>query len=267
MSDYIATDSGGRITGWTFDEKYATGFIEVDNLPDDFHDHPLGDWLYVDGTFTNDGAATQAAKEAAEQAAQEEAEREALEAAVKEFFPTGKDAMQASIDSASESMTERVSAVENTANVALSTAEAASASANPQIVTFATMALASMAPTMTDDQAVEVSTLWPKWRAESVAYAVDQIVRWNSHLWRCVQAHTSQESWTPDAAPSLWSQIDIAGDGVEVWTQPTGAHNCYNTGDRVHYPTASDPIYVSTIDGNVWSPDAYPQGWQLEEVA
>lgn len=112
--DYIATDINGRVTCWTFDEKYATGFTEVDNLPDDFHDHPLGDWLYVDGTFTNDGAATQEAQEAAEQAAQEEAKRDALEAAVKEFFPTGKDAMQASIDAASDNMNALTSAFEVT---------------------------------------------------------------------------------------------------------------------------------------------------------
>lgn len=143
---------------------------------------------------------------------------------------------------------------------------AESAGADPAVEAFARIAIKPMAATMTDEQVISVSTLWPEWSADSVSYKVDDVVQHADHLWRCEQAHTSQESWTPDAAPSLWSQIDIAGDGVDVWTQPTGAHNAYNVGDRVHYPTASDPIYVSTIDGNVWSPDAYPQGWQLEEA-
>ena len=142
---------------------------------------------------------------------------------------------------------------------------AAQAGTDPSVMAFARMAVLPMAATMTDEQALSVSTLWPEWSAASVEYKVDDVVRHADHLWRCEQAHTSQESWTPDAAASLWSQIDIAGDGVDVWTQPTGAHNAYDTGDRVHYPTASDPIYVSLIDGNVWSPDSYPQGWQLEE--
>lgn len=119
---------------------------------------------------------------------------------------------------------------------------------------------------LTDEQIMATSTLWPGWSADSVSYSVDDIVRYGTKLYRCEQAHTSQASWTPDAAPSLWSSIDIAGDGVEVWTQPTGAHNAYNIGDKVHYPTKDDPIYVSTIDGNVWAPDAYPQGWQLEKA-
>lgn len=118
-----------------------------------------------------------------------------------------------------------------------------------------------------DEEALTVSTLYPEWNGEGVSYAVDDIVRVGNQLWRCVQAHTSQADWSPSAAPSLWSRIDIAGDGIEVWTQPTGAHDAYNTGDKVHYPGKSDPVYVSTIDGNVWSPDAYPQGWQLESEA
>lgn len=118
--------------------------------------------------------------------------------------------------------------------------------------------------TLTDEQIMATSTLWPKWSGESVQYAVDDIVRVGNSLWRCVQAHASQESWAPDAAPSLWSRIDIAEDGVEIWTQPTGDHNDYNVGDRVHYPTKEGPVYVSTIDGNIWSPEAYPAGWKLE---
>lgn len=118
--------------------------------------------------------------------------------------------------------------------------------------------------TLSDEQIMATSTLWPEWSAGSVSYSVNDIVRYGTKLYRCVQAHTSQDSWTPDTAPSLWSSIDIADDGIEVWTQPTGAHDAYNTGDKVHYPGKSDPVYVSTIDGNVWAPDAYPQGWTLE---
>ena len=171
------------------------------------------------------------------------------------------DAAQTAAQTASET----AATAQSTADEAKATAQTAAEGANPQVATFARMQLPAMAATMTDEQAISVSTLWPEWSAASVAYKVDDVVRHADHLWRCEQAHTSQESWTPDAAPSLWSQIDIAGDGVDVWTQPTGAHNAYNTGDRVHYPTASDPIYVSLIDGNVWSPDAYPAGWQLED--
>lgn len=180
-------------------------------------------------------------------------------------LPTeSKDAIEA-VEANLGVLSAQVSATDAKADEAKATAQTAAEGANPQVATFASIALPSMAATMTDEQAISVSTLWPEWSADGVQYKIDDVVNHADHLWRCEQAHTSQESWTPDAAPSLWSQIDIAGDGVDVWTQPTGAHNAYNVGDRVHYPTASDPIYVSLIDGNTWAPDAYPAGWQLEE--
>lgn len=53
---------------------------------------------------------------------------------------------------------------------------------------------------------------------------------------------------------------------IPVWVQPTGAHDAYQTGDKVHYPTIDGPVYESLIDGNVWSPEAYPAGWKLEDA-
>lgn len=42
------------------------------------------------------------------------------------------------------------------------------------------------------------------------------------------------------------------------FVQPTGAHDAYNLGDRVSY---NGKVYESVINGNVWSPDVYPDGW------
>lgn len=43
------------------------------------------------------------------------------------------------------------------------------------------------------------------------------------------------------------------------WVQPTGAHDAYNKGDKV---TFEGKHYMSLIDGNIWSPAAYPAGWE-----
>lgn len=131
-------------------------------------------------------------------------------------------------------------------------------------------ALQMFAQTLTDDEAMEVATVYPAW-ATATAYKVDEMVTYGENevgdpqLYRCIQAHTSQDDWTPDVAVSLWSAIGLAPDDIPIWSQPTGSHDAYNTGDRVHYPTADDPVYESLIDGNVYSPEAYPQGWQIVE--
>lgn len=130
-------------------------------------------------------------------------------------------------------------------------------------------ALQMFALTLTDDEAMEIATVYPVWAANT-KYAANTIVAWGENevgdpqLYRCVQEHTSQEDWTPDLVPALWTPIGIAGDGVPIWSRPTGSHDAYNTDDRVHYPDKADPIYASLIDGNIWSPDEYPAGWQME---
>lgn len=118
-----------------------------------------------------------------------------------------------------------------------------------------------------DEQALAVSAIYPEWHV-GVDYRVKQVCRYNGQLYRCVQAHTSQADWTPDSAASLWDAITIDPEtGYDVWQQPSGAHDAYNVGDRVLYPDADGKVYESLINGNVWSPDAYPQGWQLVEEA
>ena len=115
----------------------------------------------------------------------------------------------------------------------------------------------------TDEQAVQVPDLYPEYEVNH-AYKKDERFTYNGRLFKVNQAHTSAAQWVPGetGTESLYTNLEMAGDGYLVWTQPTGAHNAYNTGDIVHYPTADDPLYKSLIDGNVWSPDTYPQGWQ-----
>lgn len=49
-----------------------------------------------------------------------------------------------------------------------------------------------------------------------------------------------------------------------AYIQPTGAHDSYNTGDKV---TFNNKKYTCVMDNCVWSPETYPAGWEevLEE--
>lgn len=110
-----------------------------------------------------------------------------------------------------------------------------------------------------DEIALENSELFPMWSGESVSYTVGQRLRYDGTLFKVLQAHTSQSSWTPDTAPSLFAEVLPGQDGTEVgeWTQPDST-NPYMTGDRVTY---NGTMYESVIDNNIWSPTEYPQGW------
>lgn len=43
------------------------------------------------------------------------------------------------------------------------------------------------------------------------------------------------------------------------YVQPTGAHDAYNTGDKITY---NGKRYICQMDGCVWSPDVYPTAWE-----
>lgn len=110
-----------------------------------------------------------------------------------------------------------------------------------------------------DDTAAELTTLFPVWAA-GVEYPLGYRAQYDGDLYKCVQAHTSQTGWEPPAVPALWTEIAKPGE-IPVWRQPTGAQDAYMTGDKVHYPAENDPVYVCTVDHNVYAPDVF--GWEV----
>jgi hypothetical protein len=115
------------------------------------------------------------------------------------------------------------------------------------------------AVSLPDGDALEAVELFPAWRA-GTAYAPNDRVRFGEKLYKCVQAHTSQAGWEPDKTPALFTEIPKPGE-IPVWHQPTGAQDAYMQGDKVYFPNEGDPVYVSTVDNNVWQPGVY--GWEL----
>ena len=126
-------------------------------------------------------------------------------------------------------------------------------------------ALQMFAVGLTDEQAMEVATVFDPWEIGK-AYAVGNFVLYgvngvgDPQLYKVAQAHTSQAEWTPDVTPALYTAIGLDDSGYPVWAQPTGAHDAYNTGDIVNY---NGTLYQSLNDGNVYSPEAYPAGWAV----
>lgn len=111
---------------------------------------------------------------------------------------------------------------------------------------------------------LEVPSAFPKYKVGK-AYKVKEVFRYgensvgDAQLYQVLQDHTSTEEWTPDTAVSLYKKIGVTEEGYPEWVQPLGASDAYNAGDKVSH---NGVIYESTVDGNVWSPEAYPAGWK-----
>ena len=109
------------------------------------------------------------------------------------------------------------------------------------------------ATTLTDEEALTGIELFPLW-VTGKAYEVNDRIRYSAVLYRCVQAHTSQASWTPDITPALWTPVSI--EEWPEWVQPLGSQDAYNIGDKVSH---NEKRWFSTLDANIWEPGIY--GW------
>lgn len=106
-----------------------------------------------------------------------------------------------------------------------------------------------------DVTASEQSALFAGWEP-GINYTSGSLRQYDGILYRCVQAHTSQEGWEPPAAASLWSATADPAEEWPAWSQPIGAHDAYSAGAKVSH---GKKHWTSDTDGNVWEPGVY--GW------
>lgn len=96
-------------------------------------------------------------------------------------------------------------------------------------------------------------TLLPAWISEDHEYTIGDRVQYSGLLYRCLASHTSQASWSPDAAPSLWVRIDDPAIEWPEWRQPAGSTDAYPAGAKVSH---NGKRWTSDVDANVWEPPA-----------
>ena len=113
------------------------------------------------------------------------------------------------------------------------------------------------ATTLSDEIAITVPEMFPYWN-ETVTYTNGDRVRHNDTLYKCLQSHNSNATYSPDMAVSLWARVltDPSGE-ILPWEQPEST-NPYMKGDKVSY---NGHIYECIIDYNIYAPDVY--GWEM----
>lgn len=100
---------------------------------------------------------------------------------------------------------------------------------------------------LTDDEAKKVPALFPLWETEK-AYAVGDRVWYQASLYKCIQAHTSQSTWNPKDATSLWANVseesqEADGSREHPFEWQSGM-TCYNG----KYYIEDNILYICTRD-------------------
>lgn len=107
----------------------------------------------------------------------------------------------------------------------------------------------------TDEQALEVQSLYPEWAslADGTTLKVGDRVNHEGLLYNVLQEHQKQEIWNPVDTPSLFAQVLIPDPSViPEWVQPDST-NPFMKGDKV---THNGNTWESLVDNNVWEPGA-----------
>ena len=107
---------------------------------------------------------------------------------------------------------------------------------------------------LSDEDALSAVELFPSWEVGK-AYEANARVLYDGKLYKVNQAHTSQEDWTPENTPALFSEVAMPNE-IPEWKQPQGAHDAYHIGDKV---THNGKTWVCTSDANVYEPGVF--GW------
>lgn len=80
---------------------------------------------------------------------------------------------------------------------------------------------------------------------------VKAIEEWETTIEERLNKLESGLSTDPEGPADEWPE----------YKQPTGVHDAYHVGDKITY---NGKHYMCVLDGCVWPPDIYPQGWQEE---
>lgn len=116
-------------------------------------------------------------------------------------------------------------------------------------------AILQASQSLPDTVASTVPDLFDSWQTDT-EYTVGDRRKYNGTLYKCLTAHTSQSTWTPDVSPSLWVRTDDPGEEWPEWVQPLGSTDAYPMGAKVSH---NEKHWTSSIDANIWEPGVY--GW------
>ena len=95
--------------------------------------------------------------------------------------------------------------------------------------------------TLSDEVALANIALFPEWEVGKTLSVGDR-VEYKEKLYKVVQAHTSQESWTPNLTPALFEPIDIVNKG-------TLENPIVAVSGMTYY---KDKYYLDETDGNIY---------------
>ena len=123
-------------------------------------------------------------------------------------------------------------------------------------------AMKTAAVSLDDSTASTAPELFPRLKGDGSLIKAGTRICWGGTLKRAAVDLWDNVENTPDAAPTLWEDV-LYRDGIRIIPETITVGLAFSKGEKGWW---GDVLYASTIDANVWTPDAYPVGWEVVAV-
>ena len=109
-----------------------------------------------------------------------------------------------------------------------------------------------------DKTASTAATLFPRLKADSSLVSAGTRINWNGRIKKAAVDLWDTAENNPDNAPSLWQDIEYK-EGYRIIPDTLTVTTAFAKGECGWW---NDVLYRSLMDANVYTPAAYPQGWE-----
>lgn len=110
-----------------------------------------------------------------------------------------------------------------------------------------------------DKEASQGAVLFPRLKGDGALVKAGTRINWKGVVKRAAVDLWDTAENNPDNATALWEDIGYR-EGYRIIPDTITAGLAFNQGEC---GWRGDSLYESQIDGNVWTPEAYPAGWRL----
>lgn len=120
-------------------------------------------------------------------------------------------------------------------------------------------AILAAVPSLDDKIASTSAELFPKLKEDGSLVKAGTRINWNGVLKRAAVDLWDRPENNPDNAPTLWEDIEYR-EGYRIIPDTITSGLAFAKNEL---GWRGDILYKSTIDANVWTPEAYPSGWEI----
>ena len=117
------------------------------------------------------------------------------------------------------------------------------------------------AASLTDLQVSTAPEVLPRLKYDGSLISNGTRINWNGSIKRAAVDLWDTEANDPDHAPTMWEDV-LYRDGYRIIPETITVGLQFSSGELGWW---GDKLYRSLRDANVWTPSAYPAGW--EEVS